>query len=112
MDFFDEDILQEPPRRTASASRRSIPVEEGDMPEERPVRRTRRRRMESERVPEETEEEIPEKRRIKKLKLTPEEIEERKAVRKKRLQPESGNPGGDVCICFSLCTDDWLFCLF
>ena len=27
MDFFDEDILQEPPRRTASASRRSIPVE-------------------------------------------------------------------------------------
>ena len=89
MDFFDEKILQEPSRRTASASRRSIPVEEGDMPEERPVRRTRRRRLESERVPEETEEEIPEKRRIKKLKLTPEEIEERKAVRKKR---RSQNP--------------------
>ena len=107
MDFFDEDILQEPPRRTASASRRSIPVEEGDMPEERPVRRTRRRRLESERVPEETEEEIPEKRRIKKLKLTPEELEERKAVRKKR---RSQNP--DLCVCLSLRADDWLFCLF
>ena len=56
---------------------------------QRPVRRTRRRRLESERIPEEAEEEIPEKRRIKKLRLTPEELEERKAVRKKR---RSQNP--------------------
>ena len=52
MDFFDEEILPETSGRTTS--RRSIPEEsfsdeEEDVPEERPVRRTRRRRLESER---------------------------------------------------------------
>ena len=76
MNFFDEEIIPE------------------NEAEERPERRVRRQRLKAEPMPEETEEEIseeevPGKRRVKKLRLTPEELRERKAVRKKR---RSQNP--------------------
>lgn len=81
MNFFDEEMI---PGNEVE--------EEGT--EERAARRERRRRPDADSIQEEMEEEIleeevPGKRRVKKLRLTPEEIQERKAVRKKR---RSQNP--------------------